>query len=277
MSRITSIGNEDLKRKNLKDAEFIMIAESGAMGEPGAVYIVKSDGKTLYCNYAYGGIHIKKLFQALPVLQECDFGIFGNAASIPEGWNYVYLGAGNHLLIKDDAYGQFCKYVKIDEDPSEIYARWLDAAFKITDSFNSKQEDTISIEQEIMEEIEAGYDPYEDERVYVTQELVHGDEVPDSIHVKESFFSDGRSYLSEMWCNEHYTGVTFYFPVSDPLCGEIPNDTDIIETFLIRENKIIEGEEHDLGIMIIDTEEGSIFSVTVCVGDDDSVFCEVYM
>ena len=111
----------------------------------------------------------------------------------------------------------------------------------------------------------------------MTPEFVHGKNIPDSLQVKESFFSDGRSYLAEMWCLEQTTNVTYYFPVDDTMGGKIPNDSGAIEDFLIRQKKLVAGVSHPLGIQIIERYGWRVYSVSVWGGCDDEVFCEAYL
>lgn len=271
---IIEISNVDLRKSVFRDTQFVMFAESGAMGEPGAVVIVTSDGSIFHCNYVYGDIELSKLCKVIPVLGEWYPGLFGAYDRIPEGWSCEYLGAGNHLLIRNDIYDEFKGVIGEDMDPSQIYATWLDIFDIITEHY--KLED-LSEEERIQEDIEAGYVPFEDERVYVTSELVHGNEIPKSLHVKEGLFDDYRSYLAEMWCEDQATFVTYYFPVDDPLRGCIQNNEKAIEAYLIGQRKLLAGEEHHFGIKVLDTKEGEVYSVTVCVGQEDEYFCEAYL
>ena len=138
-------------------------------------------------------------------------------------------------------------------------------------------EEMTEREKEIQDDLESGYDPWEDDRLIITSELVHKENIPPSIRVHEDFFTDGRSYLSELWCEDQITLVTYYFPVDEPPLGEIPNDKKFIEDYLIAQGKLIRGEEHHLGIGILDCDGGYVYSVSVAVGDDDETFCEAYM
>ncbi len=265
---IHELGEKDLK-KPFSDVRFMMFAEGGAMGEPGAVYVLTADRSIYHLNYVFGDVKIKSLERVLPVLKGCEFGMFGEGSVVPDGWKYVNLGAGNHLVAKEDAYDDFISDVGEDKDPSEIYACWMEKALEYIDN---------EIEQErIMDDLEGGYDPFEDERMYVTQKLVHPDKIPDSLDVKEGFLSDGRSYMSEMWCYEQTTNVTYYIPVDDPLRGELPDDDKFLEDYLISEGKIKRGEEHHIAKKVLHTTEGDVYSLSVCVGCDDDLFCEAYM
>ena len=137
--------------------------------------------------------------------------------------------------------------------------------------------EAMSEEERVEDDIEGGYDPFEDERVIITPEFVHGDDIPDCISVKEGFFPGYRNYMSEMWCWEHITSVTYYFPVDDPLEGEIANDEKFIENYLVSKGKLIKGEEHPMKLMVLDCARTPVYSVTVSVACDDEYYCEVYM
>lgn len=297
---IYDICNEDLKKAAFVSTQFIMIAEGGAMGEPGTVLIVTAGGSVFRCNYVFGDIDFRKLCRAIPILKNWDAGLFGDYDETPNGWHCEYLGAGNHLLISDVIYDEFKRIIGDEMLPSDLYSMWFDTALQIIEGHNSgmtslqikpnaeielaekvlsrsinQQEQNLN--EYIQEEVDAGYDPFEDERVYVTSELVHGDDVPSSINVVEGLFNDYRSYLAEMWCEDQATFVTYYFPVDDPLRGCIQNDEKAIEAYLIEQGKLFAGEEHHFGTRIINTDEGDVYSVTVCVACDDEYYCEAFM
>lgn len=295
---IWELNNDDLIKEAFMDTQYIMFAEGGAMGEAGAVYIVTAGGSIFHLNYVYGDIRLKKLYQTIPVLKNFSEGQYEENADIC-GFFFIYLGAGNNLFVREDAYEEFIQMTGTDKAPEELYAIWMDVAWKIIEKRNqgklpfetkNKAEmqllmklmdregvKKLSEEERIEEDMEAGYDPFEEERIYVTQELVHGEKIPDSLKVEEGFFTDGRSYLSEMWCYDLITNVTYYFPADDPLSGEILNDKKKIEDYLIRQKKLLANEEHPMEVMVLDTKEGKIYSVTVSVGCDDDYFCEAYM
>ena len=76
----------------------ISIAESGAMGNPGNIIFI-TDEKELYeTNYIYDG-KVKEIFKVFSILHQCTDFIFGKNNESPIGWEYTYLGAGNHLFL----------------------------------------------------------------------------------------------------------------------------------------------------------------------------------
>lgn len=135
---ISEICNADLKKSTFRETQFVMFAESGAMGEPGAVVIVTADGDIFHCNYVYGDVELSKLCKTIPVLGEWYPGLFGAYDHIPEGWNCEYLGAGNHLLIRNDIYDEFKELIGENTDPSQIYSTWFDVLDKLTECYKSK-------------------------------------------------------------------------------------------------------------------------------------------
>ena len=107
------------------------MAEGGAMGSPGEVIIV--DKNSDIYNFWLQGVEHETAKKIIPTLFECKFGIFGHSKPA-SGWHYFDLGAGNHLLIKDDLYNDFHpKAVEIDYErrPAMLYQRWIDFVLEI--------------------------------------------------------------------------------------------------------------------------------------------------
>ncbi len=96
----------------------LSVAEGGAMGSPGNVKIVESDG-TSYDFNLYN-FHNETLKAICPSLIEC---LNGN----PAIWKEVDLGAGNHLFIKEPYYKEFRRRLKVygKVRPSWIYQNWM--------------------------------------------------------------------------------------------------------------------------------------------------------
>ena len=115
-------------------------------------------------------------------------------------------------------------------------------------------------------------------RVIVTSKLVHQNGIPEgTLRTKEDFFSDQRSYMSELWYFEDITNVTYYFPADDPLSGSIANDKSIIEKYLIFEKKLIKNETHYIEIMELDCKGLKIYSATVGIACADEKYCEAFL
>lgn len=57
--------------------------------------------------------------------------MFGIGSSGPEGWNYVNLGMGNHLIVNDAVYEEFMGYIGENDSPSIVYGKWMKIADNI--------------------------------------------------------------------------------------------------------------------------------------------------
>ena len=111
------------------------------------------------------------------------------------------------------------------------------------------------------------------DKIRLTREIVHSDgEMPSSLDYREDFFPDGTSYVSEFWCADQVSLVTYYFKNE-----EVKNDVNALEEYLISAGKLKRGETHHLEGMELHCTAGIIHSVTVAIGDDDGTFCEAEM
>lgn len=120
--------NADLNRSIFKEVMFFSIAETGAMGEPGAIWMFLRSGTVYHFNYVFGDAKINKVEKLFPILADCKFEPFGMKSSVPEGWHYVNLGMGNHLIVKDEVYPAFKEIIAEDTEPSIAYMNWMKAA-----------------------------------------------------------------------------------------------------------------------------------------------------
>ena len=99
------------------------MADGGAMGSPGEVIIV--DQESNIYRFWLQGVEYETAKRILPTLFECEFGMRGHNRPA-SGWHYFDLGAGNHLLIKDDIYNDFYPEVQgYMNRPALLYQRWL--------------------------------------------------------------------------------------------------------------------------------------------------------
>ena len=99
------------------------MADGGAMGSPGEVIIV--DKESNIYRFWLQGVEYETAKRIIPTLFECEFGMRGHNRPA-SGWHYFDLGAGNHLLIKDDLYNDFYPEVQGYMDrPALLYQRWL--------------------------------------------------------------------------------------------------------------------------------------------------------
>lgn len=125
------LAKKDLTKELSEKIWFFMLAEGGAMGEPGGVKFITSDGKGYSFNYIYSDITIEDVKEFFPVIDKCSFGMFGEGSVVPEGWHYVNLGCGNHLIVSNEIYDDFYGEIKELKKPAEVYAAWQNKANKV--------------------------------------------------------------------------------------------------------------------------------------------------
>lgn len=136
MKKPIDLCNADLNKATFKNVMFLSFAEGGAMGEPGAILFYLKSGELYHLNYVFGDVKLNKVQKFFPVLSECKFGVFGLDSSVPEGWNYVNLGMGNHLIVNDAVYPRFIEELGTDIEPSVAYMNWMRIAEKMTSKSN---------------------------------------------------------------------------------------------------------------------------------------------
>ena len=135
---------DETEAKNLLGLDIVacQIAEGGAMGIHGGVFLVSSNGAVYFTCFlepsAYSGYKKHTPFdiltRILPALEGFDPGLMGHGVSVPSGFNYRYLGFGNHLLIKDCIYKEFDNLARerMGNCPTRIlYNLWLDVVLDI--------------------------------------------------------------------------------------------------------------------------------------------------
>ena len=104
-----SLTNETVKTLSYQNIYFVSIAENGAMGDGGGVVVISLEHQQIwirYGNYAYGELNMQLFGEVFPPLQQLDF---ENPKDIGE-WHHLYMGAGNHLLVRNDVYENFNHY-----------------------------------------------------------------------------------------------------------------------------------------------------------------------
>ena len=125
------LNNKSFTNEILCKTTFFHIAEGGAMGEPGGIVFVTEDGKVYHANTYFGDLERTTLIEAFPVLNDCNFGLFGVNSVVPAGWKYVDLGAGNHLIVREDFFEKFKDMTVEYNKPVEYYQHWLEIALSI--------------------------------------------------------------------------------------------------------------------------------------------------
>lgn len=100
-------------------------AEGGAMGSPNEVIIVDVH-KKLYRFYVHD-IALEAINEIVPALRKCQFVFWGEPLEAAPGWNSVYLGFGNHLLVADEIYATFAeRRAPYGNNLGKLYQEWID-------------------------------------------------------------------------------------------------------------------------------------------------------
>lgn len=131
MRETIKLCSADLNETVFKNVMFLSLAEDGAMGEPGEVCFYVRSGEAYHFNYIWGDVDMRKVEKLFPLLSECVFGMFGLDSEVPQGWNYVNLGMGNHLIVNDAVYGRFMELLGAVEESSVVYGKWRGFAEQI--------------------------------------------------------------------------------------------------------------------------------------------------
>ena len=121
-----------LTRDNYKECTGLDIvafssAAPGAMGDAGAIEVVTTKGEVYYATPFYEDIEMEQVFEVCPPLSECRFGVFGGGV-IPEGWQTIYLGFGNNLVLHESISEEFRKEAEKSKikEVGDLYNKWMD-------------------------------------------------------------------------------------------------------------------------------------------------------
>ena len=99
------------------------VAEGGAMGCPGRIIII-DDKNDVYDFYMHE-LDKEDVMEILPALYECKRAVLGIDPST-SGWNRVYLGMGNHLMVADSIYERFNESSKsLWQSRGSLYQQWI--------------------------------------------------------------------------------------------------------------------------------------------------------
>ena len=141
-----------MDKKQFEDVIMFSFAEPGAMGAGGIIEFFTDKGGTFCFNYLSEETSYNEIKQAFPVLKDCRFNgpmaarpenapkeiVFYNDADnmniktrVAEGWRHIYMGFGNHLVIRDDHFEEFSAAISDLKEEVEIYGGWLKRARKL--------------------------------------------------------------------------------------------------------------------------------------------------
>ena len=100
------------------------VAEGGAMGSPNEVIIVDKETKTYSFNSNY--LELDVISEIVPAIRQCQFISWGEPLIAAPGWNSVYLGFGNHLLVADAIYEEFAtRREPYGNNLGRLYQEWI--------------------------------------------------------------------------------------------------------------------------------------------------------
>lgn len=125
MKEVIELSKSNYKDYLLMDLVAFSFAAPGAMGYAGRIVIVGKDAQTYFFNYVRGDLTMEEVYEILPILKECNFGIFGGG-KYPEGWSEMYMGFGNHLVVHQSILPKVEQETKSIQSPPELYQRWHD-------------------------------------------------------------------------------------------------------------------------------------------------------
>lgn len=99
-------------------------AEGGAMGSPNEVIIVDKETKTY--SFHIDNFELEAIDEIVPALRKCQFISWGEPLKAAPGWNCVYLGFGNHLLVADAIYDEFTtRREPYGNNLGRLYQEWI--------------------------------------------------------------------------------------------------------------------------------------------------------
>ena len=146
-------GKQDIIKVSEKDLDGLLgldivafqFAEGGAMGYHGGVFFVTADGNVYFTCYLkpsdYSGIREymswKNLTLVFPPLKEFSHYIANINVVVPRGFEYEYLGAGNHLLVKQELWEGFLKeaeHLHSEHPECILYNLWTEAILRVLET-----------------------------------------------------------------------------------------------------------------------------------------------
>ncbi|MBR5419251.1 hypothetical protein IK110_03320 [Candidatus Saccharibacteria bacterium] len=125
---IIQLSEEKLDDIQYGDVIALTIAESGAMGEPDAFYLVDKDLRIYYTNLR--DFNFIKLANKITMLRTLNI-FLGNAENVENGWKNFYMGFGNYLFVKNEYSERIQNFLDNECDKKnrcgELYCHWYSA------------------------------------------------------------------------------------------------------------------------------------------------------
>ncbi len=145
------MSDRDLEKAFFKDVFIFSLAEPYAMGVGGFIEFINEKGEFKRFNYMNGDVEYEDIKEAFPALKGCKWNgpipgektwgeeyvlyVSGTqpdlVTRVNDGWHHMYLGFGNHLVVREDKWDEFEKLISACKDPIDIYGDWQDYAIKM--------------------------------------------------------------------------------------------------------------------------------------------------
>ena len=139
-----------------KDVVIFSFSEPGALGDGGYIDCITDRGEDFSICYLSEETPWNEVKNCFPVLKECCFNgspplesrrnepkeivIYLDESDIHKptrvarGWSHIYMGFGNHLVIRDDHYLRFQKCISDLVHEVDIYVKWHERALQYIQS-----------------------------------------------------------------------------------------------------------------------------------------------
>lgn len=142
-----------MDKKMFENVIIYSMAEPGAMGVGGRMEFVTDRGEDFELWYMTDDTPYQEIKKAFPALKDCYWNGPSKACSknepreivfysdkakriyectrVTEGWQHIYMGFGNHLVIRADHYEEFMDAISDLEEGLHIYGNWRERALKL--------------------------------------------------------------------------------------------------------------------------------------------------
>jgi len=128
-------------------------SEPGAMGAGGYMEFVTATGEEFDLCYLLDETPYQEIKSLFPALKDCYWNgpmesraenepeeivlypesedCSNKRTTITEGWRHIYMGFGNHLVIRIDCYDEFKNAIRDLTEEVQIYGNWRKRAIKL--------------------------------------------------------------------------------------------------------------------------------------------------
>lgn len=132
-----------------EDVIVYTISEPGAMGAGGMMEFVTENGELFDICYLSDDTPYQDIKNSFPALKDCYFNgpmktrpenaskeivVYldgsdnGKTTKVTDGWHHIYMGFGNHLVVRDDHYERFSDAISDLDEEENIYCNWRERA-----------------------------------------------------------------------------------------------------------------------------------------------------